>query len=298
MLLATYRKLRSLLMHPMTREHRAEALLRTARWMVQKRLASGPTRVGWVNESTLLVDSREPGSGACPCFGLYEYEFMGFALHFLRPQDLFLDVGAHVGVYTILASVAVGCRSIACEPAPDALRLLQENLALNRIGTHVELWPNAIGAASGTASITTLLGSRNHLVGVAAARQEACVPVQMATVDEVVGGRPVQLIKVDVEGGEAQVIAGAAKTLGHEALLALIVELNGSGGSSEREVRRTIVDAGFDACLYDPRRRTLEPLGEALSPLGNTIFVRRAAVDEVAARLKAAPPARIFGRLL
>ncbi len=57
---------------------------------------------------------------------------MSFVLHFLRNTDLFIDVGANLGAYSILASSVSGARTIAFEPVPHTFQLLKNNIALNR----------------------------------------------------------------------------------------------------------------------------------------------------------------------
>ena len=50
--------------------------------------------------------------------GLHEFEDMMFLLHLLRPGDIFVDAGANIGSYTVLASAVVGAKSISFEPVP------------------------------------------------------------------------------------------------------------------------------------------------------------------------------------
>jgi hypothetical protein len=50
--------------------------------------------------------------------GLHEFSEMGFLLHLLRQNDLFVDVGANLGSYTVLASAVCQARNIAFEPVP------------------------------------------------------------------------------------------------------------------------------------------------------------------------------------
>ena len=58
---------------------------------------------------------------------------MGFLLHVLRSEDLFVDVGANVGSYTILACSVVGARGISFEPVPSTYKRLVENMRLNHL---------------------------------------------------------------------------------------------------------------------------------------------------------------------
>ena len=86
---------------------------------------------------------------------------MALLLHFLRPGDLFLDVGANIGSYTILASGVVRATSWAFEPDPQTSRYLRRNVAINglcvdlvaqnQLGrTNAVIWASKIiGAAIG-----------------------------------------------------------------------------------------------------------------------------------------------------
>lgn len=69
--------------------------------------------------------------------GLHEFENMAFLLHFLRKEDLFFDIGADIGSYTILASGHVGAHTFAFEPIPSTFQSLANNVAINRINDSV-----------------------------------------------------------------------------------------------------------------------------------------------------------------
>ena len=62
--------------------------------------------------------------------GLHEFHEMAFVLHFLRKNDTFIDVGANVGSYTILAAVT-GSNVISIEPIPSTFNYLKNNVSIN-----------------------------------------------------------------------------------------------------------------------------------------------------------------------
>src|SRR5207248_910045 len=70
----------------------------------------------------------------------HEVAEMAFVLHVLRPSDKFIDVGANVGSYTVLAAGAVGSRVFAVEPIPTTFGFLRRNVALNGLGELVRCW--------------------------------------------------------------------------------------------------------------------------------------------------------------
>jgi hypothetical protein len=95
----------------------------------------------------------------------------------------------------------------------------------------------------------------------------------------VLDGRPPTLIKLDVEGFETEVPAGAQLALADPGLMAVMMELNGSRvryGFDEDALHRELLGRGFATCLYRPLVRVLEPLHGARSGSGNTLNVRNA----------------------
>jgi hypothetical protein len=80
-----------------------------------------------------------------------------------------------------------------------------------------------------------------------------------------------------VEGYETEVLAGAERTLAAPGLLAVIMELNGSGaryGFDEDALHQSLLQSGFQTCRYEPIERRLRPLHGQRSGQGNTLYVR------------------------
>ena len=133
-------------------------------------------------------------------------------LEALRCGDVVLDVGAHVGYYTVIAARAVGQegRVAAFEPRPMTARFLRRNVELNSL-SNVRVYEAAVGEQAGTAWFEGRTGTgTGHL----AARGDIEVPVLV--LDELVESGelpPPSLIKIDVEGGELDVLNGAMRTL-------------------------------------------------------------------------------------
>ena len=96
------------------------------------------------------------------------------------------------------------------------------------------------------------------------------------------------LIKIDVEGFEADVLRGASQILGDVTAQAVIMELNDEAAS------RLLKSAGFTCCTYDPFGRDIAPREDFSS--GNGIFVKD--IREVSRRLRDAPAFSIRGRMI
>jgi FkbM family methyltransferase len=135
--------------------------------------------------------------------GLSEFEDMAFVLHLLRQTDLFVDVGANVGAYTVLASGVAGSMSIAFEPVPDTFTHLLRNIAVNAIADRVDGRNVAVGREDGTVRFTATLDTINH-VATEHDTADQLVEVPVVKLDHALENREPTLIKIDVEGYEAQ----------------------------------------------------------------------------------------------
>jgi len=265
--------------HPLTKNRRGAAFKRWLRWQLGSRLVPGAIVVNFVAGSYLLVRPGMTGATGNIYCGLHEFEDMAFVLHFLRPGDLFVDVGANIGSYTVLASAAVGATTMAFEPIPATFQSLLDNIHLNRMADRVEAFNSAVGRSKGEIEMTVDRDTTNQAIqaGENYSGQTAKVPV--VTLDEALKGRPVpKLIKIDVEGFESEVIAGAQAVLSNPAQQAVIMELNGSAtryGIDESALHRQMLEFNYKPYTYDPMRRQLIDLAGQKSKSGNTLYLRQ-----------------------
>ena len=274
--------------HPLVRRDPVGAAARLLRWQAMAR-RGGVLEAPWGEGPAGLVrlELRRGLSSATACWyaGLTDPGEMGFLLQALRAEDRMVDVGANIGVYAALAAGAVGARVLALEPAAETLPDLQAMVALNGIADRVELRAVAAGAARGTLRFTTGRGTTNR-----AAADGACeVPVE--TLDALCAEAAPLLLKVDVEGAEPEVLAGAAALLADAALKAAILE---TAGATDAAIEATMRAAGFAPFAHDPFARRLAPLPGPARP--NTLYLRDPAFWQ--ARLAAAPRVTVFGRAL
>lgn len=265
--------------HPLNAGNKVAALGRVARWQVASRLLSSPIALPFVENTSLLASRGMTGATGNWYCGLHETADMGFVLHLLRPGDHFLDVGANVGSYTVLAAGAVGARATCVEPSPATFRSLQRNIALNGLSTEVHAWQGALSDSPGTLRFTEGLDTVNHVL--AEGETGSAIDVLVRTVDDLVGCNVPVLIKIDVEGHERPVLLGAARTLADTRLLAVVMETNGSGaryGVGDDQLVSLMRGHGFSPYGYDPFGRQLL---DATQTDGNTVFVRdRPAVEK------------------
>jgi FkbM family methyltransferase len=178
----------------------------------------------------------------------------------LAPGMTFVDVGAHVGHYTLLAARAVGRsgRVVALEPASQSYRLLRETVRANRL-RQVTVLPVAAGAKSerrafNLTSWSLCQGFYEHPDPVA--RPSCLAEVDVQPLDELITGS-VNIIKIDVEGAELEVLDGMSRILDENPTLTLIAEWHpeclASAGRDPRDLPKALTALGFrlDAVL-DP----------------------------------------------
>lgn len=135
-------------------------------------------------------------------------------LELIAAHDAVLDIGANVGFYSCLAA-SRGKPVIAIEPSPRNLGFLYKNLWDNQF-TRVETLPVGLGSEPGLARIYGYGGIASFVAGWAQARAAQSSVVPLTTLDAVAACRfqsKKLLIKIDVEGFELDVLAGAQATL-------------------------------------------------------------------------------------
>ena len=227
--------------------------------------------------------------------GLHEYQDMALVLHALRPGDLFADVGANIGSYTVLAAGAAGATCLSFEPHPATFAHLLDNVRLNDLGPMVTARNIALGASSASLSFTAGLDTVNHVLAEGEVVSDA-IHVPVEPLDSVLSGAELTVMKIDVEGFETEVLNGGSEAFQSSSLIAVIMELNGSGlryGYDESYLHARMLGWGFAPSSYDPVRRTVTPVQSRSAVDGNTLYVRD--LDALRDRVLAAPPHSVLG---
>jgi len=230
-------------------------MLRFIKWQLYNTLYPYPAIFPFTSRTNLIMQKGMSGATGNLYCGLHEYEDMGFLLHFLRPGDLFADVGANIGSYSVLASGHAGSETICMEPVPDTYRVLKQNIANNQISNRVTALNIGIGSETGSLKFTNLWGPRNRVAG---EHDKNTIDVAVDRLDHVLKDRTPCLIKIDVEGFEGEVMKGAHIIFSDPSLKALIIEFNpgNSYGADVDEQQEELIRAGFALYAYDPIKRT------------------------------------------
>jgi FkbM family methyltransferase len=274
------------------------SIFRFVQWQLGIRILQHPVVYKWVAGSRFIVSKGEAGLTGNIYVGLVEFPDMAYLLHVLRKEDLFLDVGANAGSYTLLACASIGSRGVAIEPLPETYSRLQDNINLNRIMGQVYTHNLAVGEFEGELLVTTDLDDMNHAVG-SNEEVSGALAVPTTTLNRLLANQTPTFMKIDVEGFERSVLNGATEILEKQELHSVIMELNGSGdryGSDEGDILRMMADYGFESFSYDPFRRELTSLNGKNLDQGNTIFIRD--LELVKKRISSAEKFKILGQYI
>jgi FkbM family methyltransferase len=249
-----------------------------------------------VFRSRIAGDTRDILQQYVYYFGIWEPDLTGWISRQLRGGDTFVDVGANVGYYALLASRLVGetGRVVAIEPSPRLFEALGDAVTRNRL-TNVRTVNLAVLDRS--ARVALFRGTEHHS-GLTTTRAERGLDfecqVEAAPLPAILSPeetRRARLVKVDVEGAEWSVVSGMESMLadGQEDL-EVIVEIDAAllahQGRQPSDILALFKDHGFHAYRlrndYSPesyieRQPALAPerLRGSLEGVSDVIFSRR-----------------------
>lgn len=239
-----------ILRHPANRGRRGRAFVLYLAWQFWERAVRRPwtIRLGDVRRIRLYPHS------VVAAFVLYyrvpDYEDLSFIRAYLCPGDLFVDVGANIGVYSLWATETDEIDVVAFEPSSVAHERLVENVELNDLTDRVQVHRKAVGAEPRVVRLTTGQDALNRVLPDGGSDTE---PVEQTTLDKELDSEAPVLVKIDVEGGELDVLTGARATiLRHRP--ALIIEAN-----DPDRLTRELEALGYRMWSYNPARRALSP---------------------------------------
>jgi FkbM family methyltransferase len=177
------------------------------------------------------------------------------------------DVGANIGAYSLIAA-ALGSKVFAFEPGSYNVGALEANAALNKLAGMITAMPFALGEATKLGTFTVMdatpgssRGFYNeagnfHLSTAGASTHEVAV-MSLDDCVKIFKLPPPTALKIDVDGGELEVLSGAAETLRNPTLTSVLVE---AGEGRAEAVSAILVTAGFrpaDGVRLDKRTENL-----------------------------------------
>jgi FkbM family methyltransferase len=188
----------------------------------------------------------------------------------------FWDVGANVGTYALYAALRPGVSVLAFEPAPASYAALSRNVEANGSSEQIQAFCIALGGRTQLGSLNmSATNAGNSFNSFESTENCFGQPLQIKfrqsmigfSIDEfrrLFGVAPPNYLKIDVDGTEAQILDGGAKTLADPALRSVLIELEAAETARNARIVERLTRGGF----------TLSLRGQNQAGSANAIFTR------------------------
>ena len=265
--------------HPLNINNKFKSFLRFLSFNLRKIFNKKQIIFPWVEESKLIFDNSEIDTSSQRqikfnyYLGLAEYEDMAFLMHCLKKDDVFIDCGANLGIYTILASKVTGSDSIAFEPHPETVKKFISQLNINNITNKVKIVSKAIGDKIDEVNFSNKKDAlRRKILQEKAYEEDSIIKVKMTTLDyELSDIKQDFIIKMDLEGFEFNALKGAASILQKKNLKAIIIENNEE--PEKNSISHLLAKYNLFPIEYFPQKREIKIIKNLENKL-NLIFIR------------------------
>lgn len=237
---------------------------RHLRWQIRKMLRQFPCELPIGESSRMFIDHANGVAALVNAMGPYDFNNMSLLRTLLhRFGGVFIDVGANIGAYTLVASEECSCRVVSIEPHPRSLALLRENVRRNH-RSNVICVGVALSDAEGWCSFTDQAElSINRIAspdGISKVLR-VCTRTLQTVCDEL--ALIPDFVKIDVEGHEERVLDGFGD-------LASVPKAMWIEGGERASIRQRMHESGYSGPYYIhyrthhlspiPRKRKEDPV--------------------------------------
>jgi FkbM family methyltransferase len=266
--------------HPLTKNNESSALFRYVLFNVIQNINPKPRVYQWMNHLKFYAQKGDAGIVANIYYKLFDYEDSMFLIDHLDKDDLFIDVGANVGHYSLLAAGICGCEVMAFEPVPLTFSKLNKNVQLNDLTSKIKTFNIGIGDEDSFLNFTT---NKDVMNSVAQENDRDVVRIEVRQLNTILKNRNPVFLKIDVEGFEYFVLKGATDVLANVSLKFIIIELNYSTlkfGHTNQEIFDFLISFNFMPIRYDVDKKRMDIIESYNEDKFNTIFVRKNLADK------------------
>lgn len=218
---------------------------------------------------------------------------MNFLLRYLRAEDSFLDIGANVGVYTLLAASKIRSGYIySFEALSKNYTRLQENLQINQF-EQVKTYELAVSNQTGSVALNLAEGDSKPFI--TSTITNNTIAVSTDTLDNLLQNQPIAnltLAKMDIEGAELLALKGAVSLLKKQCPQVWILEINDSVnnfGHQKQDLVNFLNSYGYNLYGYSADTNQVFPITLEQQQGNNVLAIADSAVDFVRDRLAEIP---------
>ncbi len=248
--------------HPLNRKSKIKTFLRLLWWKVNQLTFKLPTIVELVPGRKIICYPDSSSGGLIVYKRLFDYEEMQYLLKHLKKESTFIDIGANIGDYSLIASSIITKRTIhTFEPFHSVLARLKENIALNKIN-NITIHEEVVSDKDGYEYFD--LESESEVNHITYTKTEASLKLKCIKLDTFAERNKLSMInflKVDVEGAEMKALKGAERLLSEHKVKTILLELNKNNqvfGTTNLEIVRYLHTFGYK--LYQIKEGKLLPL--------------------------------------
>ena len=278
--------------HPNNRKKKFLSLSKFFGWQLYKRITHHHLDIQLLQNIKLRCYPDSQSASAAIYCGLYDYHEMNFLLRYLREEDSFLDIGANIGIYTLLAASKIksGC-IYSFEALPTNYLRLEENIRLNNL---TQVKPLSIAIADSVGSVTisnnTKSDSTAFITTNTTNTTAESLQIPSSTLDNLLQNENLNhltLAKMDIEGAEILAFKGATSLLQQQRPHVWILELlNGvNHGYCKQDIVKLLQDYGYGLYHYNADTNKLQSITLEYQQCDNVFAIANEALDFVRSRL-------------
>lgn len=217
-----------ILSHPLNRNYYLKTLVRVVTWKINQFTFKKPLIVEIEKGIRCLCYPDSAFGSLIVYMKLPEYQEMKFALKVIEEDSIFIDVGANIGIYSLLAASKIKSGKVyAFEPVNKVILNFKENIRLNNFGSKVSVFNKVISEKSGKEPYVFEKVSEISAIGSGKTGNHSLV--KSMSLDDFISKEKIKnidFLKIDVEGAEMKVLSGARRLLSEGWIKYLLLEVN------------------------------------------------------------------------
>lgn len=235
-------RLLKILNHPLNKKNKFATFCRIIWWKINRFLFHLPVIIYLNNNIQCICYPINLYSDLIVYYTLPEYPEMILTKEVLKNKSIFFDIGANMGVFTLLAASKIKQGKIfAFEPIPQALRMLYQNIRINNLDDRVTVLEKVASDKDGLENFN--IENFNEFSYISANKGLNNITVSSVRLDTFCKKnniRFIDLIKIDVEGAEMMVLKGLEELLKKGNIGMLIIELNAGNKRYGSDSQKTL----------------------------------------------------------
>lgn len=288
--------IRYIIVHPNNRQKQFLSLSKFFGWQLYKRITHRHLDIQLLQNIKLRCYPDSQSASAAIYCGLYDYHEMNFLLRYLRDEDSFLDIGANIGIYTLLAASKIKSGTIySFEALPTNYLRLEENIKLNNF---TQVKPLSIAIADSVGSVTISNNTKSDSTAFITTNTQdttaESLQIPSSTLDNLLQNENLShltLAKMDIEGAEILALKGATSLLQQQRPHVWILELlNGvNHGYRKQDIVKLLQDYGYSLYHYNADTNQLQSITLEYQRSNNVFAIANSALDFVRLRLSESP---------